>query len=1138
MAVRLTGQQQRAVSISGNIAVTAGAGTGKTSAMTERVIRVLDGLDRIGELLVATFTDDAAAEIRRRVYQALLARIRATDGAERAKLEAMRDGFLQNHISTMHTFFAHLLRRFPDRLDGVDPDFRVVSGAEQTALLRETVEGVIDGIASAPGAPLRDDLRLWLRQHRRSGVCGCVSVLIRKRVEVDVWLRRMTSDPEGALAENERRADQFTARAREAFFGDEELAELVGTLRGASPLPGGEGDKLALRREAVLNGVAQQDVQALRSALLTKKGGTPSKATLGVKSAWDEEARDEARVALFTIAERLVADDDLAFHWDGALERDAHDALASLARLTATCLDAYRRRKERLGVVDFVDLEDRATALLRDPWVLATLRGQFQAIFIDEFQDTNRHQWGIFRSMAQDAEGVLRPNVLSIVGDEKQAIYEFRGGEVEVCELARRELDHSLEFTANFRSESNLILFTNRFFAPLLGGSEAYEARAQSLTYGDALDPPSQAMPGEGTVTRILDASEDDQGEGDTEDAVEVDDDGARAVEREARAVAELLRGVVDGEREDDYPGLAASIEAGERSVGILFRRTTHQHVYEDALRSYGVPYIASRGRGFYHREEARDLRNLLRLMEDPTQDIPLVGVLRSPLIGCSDAGLLLLATRRDYRYQPLWDVLAGLPSDAELGEAGFSPDDVGALRKAADAIARWRQMSRREPASVVLSRALAESGAYAPYALGVDGRQRVLNVDKFLSIVASLEADGSRTLGDLTRYFDMQDEEGDAEGDADMPEGAAIQLLTVHRAKGLEWPMVIVPDTDARFRTTIDETTGPAGASRPTRLAIGRMPDADEDEPPGVAIRYRTERHKDEKTFAWSRMAEDRKRRGRAEQKRLLYVAFTRAQQHLVIGCCSDRSPKPFDLDDAATWADWIAYVLADGSVCEGAEHFYAEVNPPRELDAADLPARAGADGAFDTTHVWAAPLAADGGSTGIVRVTDEPLLEFPHARAATQSSGEDDWLSAAANGLLPSACEDAPDEQALRAEARRLCRTRGAQADETRAAELVAAVTQAAQWLAERFPGQRLLFNRLFDVSADGVRLVGRVDVVAIAGHGAWTAVDVKYVWDAVYADSGAWEPQAERLRLAMECVSGGPVGDVVRHVVETAS
>ena len=159
MAVTLTEQQARVVSAAGNVAVTAGAGTGKTSAMTARVIRVLDGLERIGQLLVVTFTDDAAGEIRRRVYQALLARIRQSDGEERDRLEAMRDGFLQNHISTMHTFFAYLLRRFPDRIEGVDPDFRVISGAEQQALLRDAVQTVIDSIASTPRAPMRADLR-------------------------------------------------------------------------------------------------------------------------------------------------------------------------------------------------------------------------------------------------------------------------------------------------------------------------------------------------------------------------------------------------------------------------------------------------------------------------------------------------------------------------------------------------------------------------------------------------------------------------------------------------------------------------------------------------------------------------------------------------------------------------------------------------------------------------------------------------------------------------------------------------------------------------------------------------------------------------------------------------------------------
>ncbi len=1136
MAIQLTEEQRLAVTLEDNIAVTAGAGSGKTSAMIERVIRVLDGLDSIDQLLVVTFTDDAAGEIRRRVYQALLARIRESAGAERARLERMRDRFLHNHISTMHTFFAHLLRRFPDRLDGVDPDFRVVSGAEQHDLLRVSVGTVIDGIASGPDAPLRDDLRRWLRQHRRAGVCACVAGLIRKRIEIAEWLGRIThDDTEEAYANQEREARGFMERARGAFFGDERVRALAAELLSAAPVSAVADDALTRKREAVLNAVADGDVATLRGQLLTKTGA-PGTRRVGTKGAWDEDARDAANGALFGIAEAVAGEAALSLAWDDDVETDAHETLAALARLTVACLREYRGRKERMAALDFVDLEEQAAMVLRDSGALSILRSQFRAIFIDEFQDTNRHQWGIFLRIAAGEDGALSENRMFTVGDEKQAIYEFRGGEVEVCQIARRDMGASLEFTANFRSAPNLLLFTNRFFEPLLTGGEPFEARAQPLRYRDRPAPPvdSEPTPVGGSVTRIVDVEGASLGSdaGGAEPAV------GSAVEREALAIADLLRGIVAGEREDDYPGLAARIESGAPTVGILFRRTTHQHAYEDALRARGVPYIAAKGRGFYRREEIRDLRNLLRVLEDPGQDVPLVGVLRSPLIGCSDGGLLLLAARRRYASQAVWSALREIgPELSDATDDGFAPEDILALRKAGDLLARWRAAARRSPVASVLSQALAESGAYAPFALGMDGRQRLLNIEKFLSVVARFEAEEARTLGDLNRHIDVQDEEGDAEGDADMPDGGAIQLLTVHRAKGLEWPMVIVPDTAARFRYSLEETDYRGGRSRGSRLAIGRLEDGEAGDAAQVAIRYRTPRHEAVDTFAWARLQQEHSRRSRAEQKRLLYVAFTRAQEHLVIGTCADGPRELRTLDDGRSWMDWIETILDNGTVCRGKHAFYKELvaatedadgergePPTRHLD-------------IDMTGIWPAP---EGGA-GVVRVTDEPVSGFAHAALREDLlrpglEGPMGAFGAIASTLLPVAYQTDASREALERRAGILARSHAATLDDRALSDAVGAVLVAREWLRGRFArSSRLLFNRPFDAVVDEARVVGQVDVVVVADDGSWDAVDLKYAGSGTPPDPAICARQAAALAHAIGQVAGDIDVRVSMYVVD---
>lgn len=1123
MAVRLTEEQRRAVTLEDNIAVTAGAGTGKTSAMTERVVGALDKLDHINQLLVVTFTDDAAGEIRRRVYQALLARIRDSEGAARDRLERMRDRFLQNHISTMHTFFAHILRRFPDRLDGIDPEFRVVSGAEQQELLRSAVESVIDRIAANPSAPLREDLRGWLRQHRRAGVCAVIAALIRKRVEVSPWLREMTDGGAGAVyASRQQAASRFLEEARRDFFDDVTVRAAADELRSATPLSAAASDALVLLRDAVLDAVADEDVEALREKLLKKDGDPRSFGRAGSKTAWDVAARDAARAALAAIAAPLAADPRLAMRWDADVEAAAHEALCALARLTTACLSEYRARKARDAALDFVDLEDLASVLLGDLDVLRILRGQFRAIFIDEFQDTNRHQWSMFRRLATTDDGDLHPNRLFLVGDEKQAIYEFRGGEVEVCALARRDVGETLEFTANFRSAPNLLLFTNRFFDQLLTGEAPYEAQAQALRHGNSDAPPSDSVPAPhgGTVTRILDAgaseAPDEQADGEDAEAP-APAGGPSALEREAGVIATLLRGIVSGEREAEYPGLAASVERGEPTVGVLFRRTTHQHVYEDALRAEGVPYIAARGRGFYRREETRDLRNMLRVLEDPSRDIPLVGVLRSPFIGCSDSGLLLLTARRRYRFQALWSVLAELGADAELAAEGCSEDDIGAVRKARYLLARWREHARRSPVATVLSRALEESGAYAPLAFGVDGRQRVLNVEKFLNVVAALESEGARTLGDLIRYTDAQDEEGDVEGDADMPDGGAIQLLTVHRAKGLEWPMVIVPDTAAKFRTAIQETDPGSRRGGSSRLAIGRLPGGGDAY--HVAMTYMTPRHDAVKTFAWTRLEDERNRRARAEQKRLLYVAFTRAKEHLVVGTCDDGKRERRTLDEGVSWMDWIETILADGSVGRGTHPFYAELVAEALDEDRPLADAAPTRVEFDTARIWAPP----SDDAGVARVTDRRAAAVAHAALRddlrpSHLDAEGERFSAVANALLRVADEVGSDLETLTRHARGVARAAGAPSDDTVISRAVDSALAAHAWIRRRFPPpHKLLFGKAFDVATAGGRVVGQVDVVAVADDGGIAAVILKHT-EAGSATAVAHERQAHAVGHAL--------------------
>ncbi|MBC8235386.1 PD-(D/E)XK nuclease family protein, partial [bacterium] len=533
----------------------------------------------------------------------------------------------------------------------------------------------------------------------------------------------------------------------------------------------------------------------------------------------------------------------------------------------------------------------------------------------------------------------LTADKLLIVGDEKQSIYSFRGGDVEVCDMAKEELlacnlrnlefgirnselttpwppllrgnnsairnpqsndalhtNGIIGFDVNFRSRPNLLYFFNRFFRHLLTKSERYEAEPQDLCYKqvDTFVFPEEPieLPEQGTVERFI-TYVSRRGRGSDLD----EEEGIADDLKEAMMIAARLRTIMDGEMSETYGNLAEKLHQRDKAVGILFRRRTKQKLYEEALRAYAVPYVVAKGRGFYEQQEILDIANVLRVLTDPRQDIALIGVLRSPLIGCSDNALFQLhrnaecgmrnAELKNNSNFHLWQKLQTCDLD------DFSEQDVQVLRKARALFDEWSRLKNHISISELIVQIVRDTGAMMTYARGSDGVQTVSNVEKLIDMARQFESQGFYTLADFTEYLRDQIETEEEEGEADLPEGGGVQLMTVHQAKGLQFPMVIVPDTDAYFRYDEGMLIGKINGQTEVGLRMTK-PDGDESD---TAIRQILRAENRKKTIA--------------EQKRLLYVAFTRAENHLIIcqKIVEDRKPKP--IAKANCWGDWIRYIL-----------------------------------------------------------------------------------------------------------------------------------------------------------------------------------------------------------------------------------
>jgi ATP-dependent helicase/nuclease subunit A len=534
---------------------------------------------------------------------------------------------------------------------------------------------------------------------------------------------------------------------------------------------------------------------------------------LGNKTKWrNKAALEQCRAGLIALRERVEA----------ARATARHNLITGLARWAAGFVGAYELAKGRAGCLDFLDLLLRARNLVRDrPDVRRDFQAGIRYLLVDEFQDTDPLQLEMVLSLADGAS----PGSLFVVGDPKQSIYRFRRADIETYEDAKKtflERGEVLTIRANFRSTRAILDAVNGVFEGVMVPPPDGEYQPAYV----ALEPSPRTETGDPPVVVALSADLPPPG-GPTE-----------AATQEARLVAAYLVREVE---------CAGRFRYGD--VALLFRAMTHVVAYEDALRAAGVPFRTVGGRHYYDRSEVGWTIAALSAIEDPHDPVALVGALRSPFFGATDDALLRLHTLGgEFCY--LRPLPAGV--DPALAAAWAL---LGALHRERNAIA---------PAGVV-ERLLAETAVLAAYALEPQGEARVANLLKVLDTARALEATGALTFRGLVRWLRDRGaaryEEGESAVDAD----DAVRLMTIHKAKGLEFPVVVVADLgrEGPWRAPVllaDRASG--------RLAVnlGQLGDA--------AMT----------TLDWADAEAREMLRVDAEALRVLYVALTRAERGLVL--------------------------------------------------------------------------------------------------------------------------------------------------------------------------------------------------------------------------------------------------------------
>ena len=904
-AVPLTPVQRMALDSQRNIAVTASAGAGKTATLVERYIELLCQHPEIGvrQVLAITFTQKAAAEMRERIARRLSDALdQELPEPERQRLRQIREDLPAARISTIHAFCAALLREYPIEAD-VDPAFAVLEGVDAAQLRSQAVRQTLESLARAGESnPDQEALRRTLAEWPRRYLEQILEYLLEKKHLARSWCRRYAEQsPDQILSDWRGMQQTACAPACRALLADTQFTAMLAELAALSPLT--DASDSAVERLAPLRDPMRRLSQTppldeaieilprLAEGLLTN-GKPLSGSRLGKKSNWEEAALARVRELVPALGRCLVPHTDLLGLELGAADERAAAVLPALSRVFLRADARCENSKGNGSTLDMDDLLEKSHQLIAaDADIRHRLAQHYRFALIDEFQDTDPLQWEIIRSLASP-DGQMSGDKLFIVGDPKQSIYSFRAADVTVFARVR---DAIAEANAAHERESRPFCDdgevldaspTQRLGTLVMG--ENFRTLAQPVAFVNALFPKfMQAVPDESFQVGydpLVGCRPTSESEGSVELLLLPPDDSRDSTEaalREAELVARRLSHLLAGSdlQVADQDGLRPPVPG---DIALLLRRRRNLFAYEDALRACGIPFQVAGGRGFYQRQEIYDLANILRVLCNPGDGIALMGALRSPYFGLSDNALYALTAPQGGR-------LAKNLGDADQRQR-LAPADQEAAADAVARLQRWEELRDRAPLVELLHTIFEDTGAWGFLCYGERGEQAVANVHKLLDLAREFRG----PLADFVVRLDLLTTEEEQEGEAVL-DADALHILTVHAAKGLEFPIVVVPDLAARFNF---QNSTPALIDAEKGIGL-RTLDPEQD-------------YKRASSFIRSLINRNASRRQRAEEKRLLYVACTRARDHLLLGGALTDKHLVADLDAAADCLGWICGSLA----------------------------------------------------------------------------------------------------------------------------------------------------------------------------------------------------------------------------------
>lgn len=839
-----TDAQKRAIEAgTGNLLLSAAAGSGKTHTLVARILQLLDMGANVDEMLIITFTRAAAAEMRQRLIRELSERGEANPRL----LNQLRRAEYAS-IETIDAFCSEVVKSHFEAADA-DPQFRVADKTELRQLAQKALDAALEECYKETSDGLRA-LHFGRGVKQVSELVLTLYAFAENRPDPLPWLcQALTEMPTTAPAlwfEELRKA--VARELPELLSQANHILDLCNQHDGPAYYTPAVQDDIRL-----LCTMREADYDQLQSLIKTRKHKTLARKPKDLTSR-EELFREQVVELRKKLKRRLDSLGKLPRREDALSDLVQNQpALEQLYQLTLSFARHFDAGKAEKSVFSFSDIAHRALRALSDPEVAASVRRRFSHVFVDEYQDVSELQEALLQK-------VVREDNAFFVGDVKQSIYRFRQADPSLflekyARYGRGKDGELIPLSQNFRSRAGVLEFTNAVFERVMAGesAEVQYDRNQRLV-------PGMAFEGEDPPVELLIISEPGKNapSEDLPDLREPEEEALNGTEREGALIAMRIREIMKNEQY--YDAKDRKWRAFRHSdFAVLLRSRTAMAEIEAQLTRAGLPVYADYNKGYLDALEVKMLLALLQLIENRRRDKELLIVLKSPIVGLTNTELAQIRAihpSKSYR-------------DACLAYMALSDALAQRLKAFETQLDRWRLLSRSLPLSMLIDTILRESRFYALAGAMPFGEMRQANLDLMLTYAAEFDETQGGALTGFLRYMKKAERSDDSMGVAHtLGEGDDVVLLiTAHKSKGLEYPVVFAPQMARMISTSKKRGELLLHRSLGVGLALNDLALGSRRETlPWLAIRARL-RHEE-----------------LSEEMRILYVLMTRAIDRLVL--------------------------------------------------------------------------------------------------------------------------------------------------------------------------------------------------------------------------------------------------------------